>query len=288
MFTTKQRARRCVLLLVGGVALLLGVAMLHPYPRQSLFGPMVRGKPRCVWQAELRRIAGPESVTDTLTRWLHVEREAIPQDELFDHPEMVPLVVELVEDGDFNLRGAAMNRIAMYKSLQDPAALPALHRWLREDYIHNRLLAARAIWQIDRDSRVLNLFREMFADSKPGYRALGMSHAATFADAAELFPDIAALASDPDHRVREPVMYAMRHHGKKGVPILILGLQDEQTNVRLNAAWSLATLGARAADAVPALKACLNDPNMEVRTEAAEALERIEYDRRKQLKGTGS
>ena len=28
-------------------ALVFGLLMLHPYPRQSLFGPTIRGKPWC-------------------------------------------------------------------------------------------------------------------------------------------------------------------------------------------------------------------------------------------------
>jgi len=45
-------SRRRVLALFGVLAFLFGLAMLHPYPRQSLFGPTIRGKPWCVWEAQ--------------------------------------------------------------------------------------------------------------------------------------------------------------------------------------------------------------------------------------------
>jgi len=48
-------SRRSLLGFLAAAALLFGLAMLHPYPRQSLFGPTIRGKPRCVWEDSLRR-----------------------------------------------------------------------------------------------------------------------------------------------------------------------------------------------------------------------------------------
>ena len=47
-------SRRWLLAVLGAAALLFGLAMLHPYPRQSLFGPTIRGKPWCVWEAAMR------------------------------------------------------------------------------------------------------------------------------------------------------------------------------------------------------------------------------------------
>ena len=46
--------RRWLLGLLGAAALLFGVLMLHPYPRQSLFGPTIRGKPWCEWEDTVR------------------------------------------------------------------------------------------------------------------------------------------------------------------------------------------------------------------------------------------
>jgi hypothetical protein len=281
---SKRRWARWLLVILGTCMLLCAAAMLHPYPRQSLFGPTIRGRPRCVWEAELRRFGGPESLTDKVLSWLNIAPSGLMQGELFDHPDMLPLVLELLDEDDHNLRALAMSRIATYRSLQDRSALPALYRRYREDHIHNRLLAARAIWFIDRDPQVLAVMRELFADEDPGYRALGMSHAAIFADAPELFPDIVALAGDPNDRVRAPVMFAMRHYGATGVPILIKGLDDADTNVRLNVVWALALLGPQALEAVPALEAHLTDPDAQVRGEIRQALQAVDPQRQKTAK----
>ena len=49
-------SRRRLLGFLAGLALIFGLLMLHPYPRQSLFGPTIRGKPWCEWEWEFRRL----------------------------------------------------------------------------------------------------------------------------------------------------------------------------------------------------------------------------------------
>ena len=46
--------RRRLLGFFAAAALLFGLVMLHPYPRQSLFGPTIRGEPWCYWEDEVR------------------------------------------------------------------------------------------------------------------------------------------------------------------------------------------------------------------------------------------
>jgi HEAT repeat protein len=279
-------SRSWLLAFLAFAAVLFGLAMLHPYPRQSLFGPTIRGKPRCVWEAAMRRAVQPESFSDKVLTWLGVEREGIPHDELFDNAEMLPLVLELLEDEDYHLRGFVMGQILMWPSLQDCSALPALHKRLQnEEDIHHRLVAARAIWQIDKDKRVLSVFLELLDDKEPGLRALGVSYAAMVQGAPELFPAIAGCAKDSNHRVRGPVMFAMQHYGTKGVPILIDGLSDVDAEVRLNAVFALGFLGPQALDAVPALEARLNDADAQVRGNVPHTLQAIDRQRFKHLKG---
>jgi hypothetical protein len=45
--TRRFLSRRWLTGCFGAAAVLFGLVMLHPYPRQSLFGPMIRGKPWC-------------------------------------------------------------------------------------------------------------------------------------------------------------------------------------------------------------------------------------------------
>src|SRR5260370_37574556 len=55
-----------------GVGVLL--FLLHPYSRQTVFGPTVRGMPLCYWQDGFRRRADPEaygnSFTTNVFQWL--------------------------------------------------------------------------------------------------------------------------------------------------------------------------------------------------------------------------
>ncbi|MBI1832972.1 MAG: hypothetical protein HYR84_16150 [Planctomycetes bacterium] len=94
-------SRRWLLGVLGVAALLFGLTMLHPYPRQSLFGPTIRGKPWCYWEGEVRwRTLSFEEHQNTLsaklTRWFGVpEHDPIKWEELCDHPDMLPLFLHL-------------------------------------------------------------------------------------------------------------------------------------------------------------------------------------------------
>jgi hypothetical protein len=80
-FFPRFLSRRWLLAFLGIAALLFGLAMLHPYSRQSLFGPTIRGKPWCVWEAEVRIYVHREEYDKTLAaktrRWLGVHHENI-------------------------------------------------------------------------------------------------------------------------------------------------------------------------------------------------------------------
>src|SRR6266498_1809169 len=92
-------SRRWLLGFVGVLALLFGLAMLHPYPRQSLFGPTIRGKPWCVWENEVRRSLHwdehEKSFFVRSMRWFGIKEMDL--DELFDDAEMLPLMLHLAE-----------------------------------------------------------------------------------------------------------------------------------------------------------------------------------------------
>ena len=65
------------------------------------------------------------------------------------------------------------------------------------------------------------------------------------------------------------------HAAKDAVPALIQALQDQDSNVRNNAARALGSIGEGAVDAVPALIQLLKDQDEWVRINAAWALEEI-------------
>jgi hypothetical protein len=99
----KPRSPIWMLAFIGGALL---IAMLHPYPRQSLIGPTIRGKPRCIWEADIRRISNSEEYYSSfrykILRAISIQDEIIEMRHL-DHPEMLPLLLELAEDRDMEL-----------------------------------------------------------------------------------------------------------------------------------------------------------------------------------------
>src|ERR1043166_481704 len=101
-------SRHWLLASLGGAMILFGLAMLHPFPRQSLFGPTLRGKPWCVWEDAVRRNYNwdqheKSSWTKTL-RWFGVKAVEMDPNDLFNHPEMTPLMVHLTNDPDPEVR----------------------------------------------------------------------------------------------------------------------------------------------------------------------------------------
>ena len=62
MSLLRRLSSRRWLLAFAALLVIAGVPMLHPYPRQSLFGPTIRGKPWCVWEDNLRQRVDRETV----------------------------------------------------------------------------------------------------------------------------------------------------------------------------------------------------------------------------------
>ncbi|HEX5444138.1 MAG TPA: HEAT repeat domain-containing protein [Pirellulales bacterium] len=78
-----------------------------------------------------------------------------------------------------------------------------------------------------------------------------------------------------DWGVRETAADALARIGDASVPSLVEILQDPDRDVRAQAARALARMGPRAEPAIPALIAALNDSDKEVRMGAARALGQI-------------
>ena len=145
--------RRWLLALLAVVAL-FGLAMLHPYPRQSLFGPKIRGEPWCYWEAEVRRHADPEkhenTVSAKLLRWIGMESEPVGFRTLINHPEMLPLILEMLEGEEQAIRWQILLIFPMCESLHDPSALAVVRRRLNDDDPDRRVQAATALWHVAR------------------------------------------------------------------------------------------------------------------------------------------
>ena len=276
------------LLIFGGLFILLsGLAMLHPYPRQSLFGPTIRGEPWCVWESKLRRQFGTprDSYLDKLQTWFGAERPKMSLDEAFDHPEMLPLIVSLLDDDDLEVRDTCVNAITWFPCLRNRSAAPALRKLLEDHELEVRVMAMHALWLIEKDEQLLAWLAGIMNHADPEARYVAMRHAVGLsAETPMLFPAIAARVKDPHRGVRSHVMNAMIHFGKKGVPILIAGMSDEDATVRYSAVLIAKEIGADAKDAIPTLEARLQDADTDVVYAATLALRAIDPDRPNPLK----
>jgi HEAT repeat protein len=290
----RSLSRRWLLAFLGGAALLFGLAMLHPYPRQSLFGPTIRGKPWCVWEAKVRRYANgdwdswffkmmeSQGFEDGLRTW---EKD-------LNDPDFLPLFLHLAEDADPKVRCMAIGR---FSKLQETAALPVLRRRLTDEDARCRFSAATAIWYIAKDRDVIPTLvgilkeRPEVAPENKNAQGLFRSNVVLLLylisfDNPELYDDLAAFKDDPDFFVRSEVMRSMESFGQKGVIVLRDGLKDPVAMVREQAAHTLGNIGGNAKESLQELELCLDDPSPRVRLKAAEAIRFVDTQRFLHLK----
>jgi hypothetical protein len=296
-------SRRWLLALLGGIAMLFAVAMSHPYARQSLFGPTIAGKPRCYWEHAIRDTATHDkveakrtTVEKKLREWCGVRRELLlTEPGFFRHEELLPLLLELAEDADEEVRRLAAFGILYHDEQYQEPALPILRKHLEDDDPMNRIYAARGVWRISKDKQVIPVLLKIIHATSgkplPGLPVRDYSRSSAlreFAEIArdlpELFPNVVRYATHEDECLRSSGVFAMRHFGKKGLPTVVQGLDDPSENVRFAAAGALRYLGEDARPAIPALKRLLTDPDSNVRHQAIEALVAIDRDAFEHLK----
>src|SRR5262249_39732396 len=162
--------RRWLIALLGAVALLFGLAMLHPYPRQSLFGPTIRGKPWCVWEAEVRRFVQREEYEETLyaktLRWMGGKHAPLDDIDLFDHAEMLPLLLHLTSDADPVIRHRVLSQFFWFRKLQDKSAAPTLRARLDDVDPRCRIEAAMALANIEPNERAFPVLVRILDDPR--------------------------------------------------------------------------------------------------------------------------
>jgi HEAT repeat protein len=273
--------RRRVYVSLGALALLIGLAMLHPYPRQSLFGPTIRGKPWCVWEGKVRwhlhREEYEKGEPARIARLLGVLQDEMDANELFDDAEMAPLLLHLSEDPNPVVRQRAICQFYWFKNLQDKSALPTLRGRLHDEDPRCRIEAAMAVVTIEPDERVHPVLLQILDDATNEYRYPAMRALAFVACASdEAFGAMLHFAKDLDPNIRKEVMFELFRHGKKAVPTLMQGLEDPDPMVRKDAVESLEQLGPRAAQTIPMLRRLQNDKDKRVRDAAVVALASVE------------
>jgi HEAT repeat protein len=296
-------SRRWLLGFCGAAALVFGIAMSHPYPRQWLFGPTIRGKPRCYWEDQVRwhathfrDNAKRSHFEKRLRDMVESEHESWPGGTLFNHEDMLPLLLELASDRDDHVRYTAGRAILHNEKLYQESALPLLRELLRDDDPAARVYAAKAIWSITKDKEVLpTVFQVLNTPKairwtgpfavKTYSRGLALSVLSEIArEVPELFPEVVSFANDDDEYVRAGAMHEMRHFGKQAMPTLLQGLDDPDEVVRSAAARSLRTRGPEARDAVPGLERLVQEGKTNARADAIDALIAIDLKRFSHLK----
>ncbi len=280
-------SRRWLFALLGGAALFFGLAMLHPYPRQSLFGPTIRGKPWCVWEAEVRRYVQREEYEKTLyaktLRWMGVKHVHMDDADLFDHAEMLPLLLHLTSDADPVIRRGVLTQFFWRRNLQDESAAPTLRAWLDDVDPHCRIDAAMALTTIQPNERAFPVLVRILDDPGGECRFDAMRALSYMVDHA-FFDTFVSYAKDADPHIRSEVMFTLHRFGKKALPTLLRGAEDPHIRVRHEAIESLGVLGPDAKEAVPVLERSLSDKEKSVRAAASDALAAIDPERFQHLK----
>jgi len=189
---------------------------------------------------------------------------------VFEHPSVVPALVEVLQSDDFaEVRSCAATGLGMTKS---PQAVEPLVNALSDEVTAVRRHAAQALGEIS-DPRAVKPLTVLLENEDSEYdaiKALAKIEGPSATDAL-----IAALKHE-SRRVREGAATGLGWRGDtRAVPVLIAALQDNACGVVGDATWALGELGD--SRAVAPLSAALRHPSSYVRELAAVALGKIRH-----------
>ena len=196
-------------------------------------------------------------------------------------PAAKPAVSELLKmlhnDDEIARVNAA---VALWKIDRHPKAVPALLEMLRHGNSSQAYPAAVALGQMEQEAqRVASALIEALHAPDDDVRRAAARSLGQLGKAA--FPALkkAKALQDPDGDARRMVIEALSWMGPSAVPALTAALRDDASPaVRRAAARALGNLGAAAQGARSALETAASDPQEDVRTAAAKALQRIRGD----------
>src|SRR5437867_3950128 len=97
--------KRRLLIVLGSVLAVLVIAFFsHPYGRQLVLGPKIRGVPFWAWQQQFRKHAtrGDDDFTTQALGWIGIK---LPEPAwIGTDPDMLPVVLSLADDPDPRVR----------------------------------------------------------------------------------------------------------------------------------------------------------------------------------------
>lgn len=178
----------------------------------------------------------------------------------------IPALVELFREERVDpVRAAAIQALSLHK--EEVAFLtPDFIAALKDDNPEVRRAAAQAFyWMTTSGKRAIPALTAALGDKDAQVRGQAIYTLGVLTPESE--PGIIAGIKSDDRRVREMALHTFWQAGlkdKAALPWLIQALkEDGQPNVRHNAIYAVANLGADARDAIPALEA-ITDPAMRV------------------------
>jgi hypothetical protein len=268
------KRRWCRLLGIAGLAFAL--PMLHPFIRQSIFGPQIDGVPWCVWEEEVRLAAHP----DQKRSWFFekLEHFGLLRGRArfglgLNQASTLPVSLHLADDGDPIVRAIALESMLQCQQKHEAECAPIFRRHLQDDDPRCRRVALTGAWQTSQDIELKSVAVAMLNDRDEQVRRNAAWVLVEMAPLdSDLFIPLAKLVDDPDIHVRYSVAHSMRHFGKRGVPILRKSLQDGEKNVRSTAIQSVVKLGKDGEELIPILEAMRNDPEPSIRRAVSHGL----------------
>jgi HEAT repeat protein len=274
--------RRRLLACLGVAALGSGLLMLHPYPRQSLFGPTIRGKPWCVWEEDIRRQVGPDRAP-----WFYrmlAKFGLIKERDVNErwHSELLPVFLFLADDRDAQVRLAVVNeldrRVNGNDAPKEPDETipPVLRRMVQDDDPVCRMRATFALWRLTSDSKLKVVALPLSQHADPFIREHAVMMLCEMARLApDLFDPLSRLTGDANANLRGRAVQSMTRFGNRGLPFVERALRDTDKDVRMYAFRAAGEYLKVGEPLIPSLQELQNSPDPVVRHDAALALHRI-------------
>ncbi len=313
------RKNRWRLVVYTPLVAVVAFVLMHPYFRQQLFGPKIKGEPFWAWQQEFRaeRVTEePDTLWKKMLGWVGANDKTVRWIGYFpaNDPEMLPVLLSLVDDPSSSVRLGVAHRLK--KSPSDSRVIDALVQLTRDRDHWIRGLSAVALGEHgDKALSALPRLREMLHDE----HAVAVTHAAVAINSLSGY-DATAIAAlelevrsgkDPSYRgtalwciaimgrdserefntilwhsrndssgFRGFSLNCLGHFGKKALPHLLPYLDDPAANLRRGALDGIAMLGDKAAETVPRLVEIeKSDSDAYVRLAARRALQAIDPNR---------
>jgi HEAT repeat protein len=191
----------------------------------------------------------------------------------------VPALISLLNDPSPELRAVAAQTLGKLGKAAQPA-FDRLASLLAAEPAKVRVAAVFTLGGLGLDVTVVRpALSKALRDDHPEVRLAAVTAIQRLGPQGSIFiPDLIVLASDKEKAgsvQRLLRRYERRSPDVRALPELVKQLEHDQASVRLLAAKYLGFAGQNAKEAIPALERLRNDPNDDVRKQAAAACERI-------------